>query len=113
MFVTLGWVLLAGLPLSSFLSIDNANHPPARRSAVAAAGRVAVWTEQDDPYRRGQGARVYLDADEPATSRSSGWTPTARLTGALSPGALGRYLRARGPGVRGDRRPRGPLVHRG
>jgi hypothetical protein len=66
MFATLGWVLLAGLPLSSFLPIDNANYPQARRSTVAAAGRVAVWTGQDDPYRRGQGARVYLDADRPA-----------------------------------------------
>jgi hypothetical protein len=66
MFVTLGWVLLAGLPLSSSLSIDSAIHPPARRSAVAASGRVAVWTDRDDPYRRGEGALVYLSTDGPA-----------------------------------------------
>jgi uncharacterized protein DUF4384 len=66
MFVTLGWVLLAGLPLSSSFSIDSAIDPPARRSAVAAPGRVAVWADQDDPYRRGQGARVYLAAARPA-----------------------------------------------
>jgi hypothetical protein len=72
MFVLLGWMLLAGLPLSSSSSIDSAidpdsaTDPPARRSAVAAPGRVAVWSDQDEPYRRGQGARVYLDAERPA-----------------------------------------------
>jgi hypothetical protein len=69
MFVALGWVLLAGLPLSSSFSIDSAIDPPARRSAVAAraiGARVAVWADQDDPYRRGQGARVYLGAARPA-----------------------------------------------
>jgi len=66
MFVTLGWVLLAGLPLSSSFSIDSAAHPPTRRSAVVPPGRVAVWTDQDDPYRRGEGARVYLDTRRPA-----------------------------------------------
>ncbi len=65
MFAMLGWVLLASLPLSSSFSIDTTAHPPARRSAVAAPGRVAVWTDQDDPYRRGQGARVYLRAERP------------------------------------------------
>jgi hypothetical protein len=62
----LGWVLLASLPLSSSFSIDSAIYPPARRSPVAAPGRVAVWTDQGDPYRRGEGARVYLGADRPA-----------------------------------------------
>ncbi|MBA3319269.1 MAG: DUF4384 domain-containing protein [Gemmatimonadales bacterium] len=66
MFVTLGWVLLAGLPLSSSTSIDTTVHPPARRITVAAPGRVAVWADQDDPYRRGQAARVYLGAERPA-----------------------------------------------
>jgi hypothetical protein len=66
MFVTLGWVLLASLPLSSSLSTDSAFDPPARRSVVAAPGRVAVWADRNEPYRRGQGARVYLDAERPA-----------------------------------------------
>ncbi|MBA3894642.1 MAG: DUF4384 domain-containing protein [Gemmatimonadales bacterium] len=66
MFVMLGWVLLAGLPLSSSFSVGSATHPPARRPAVAPPGRVAVWTDQDDPYRRGEGARVLLDAGRPA-----------------------------------------------
>jgi hypothetical protein len=67
MFAMLGWVpLLAGLPLSSSFSIDRTIDPPARRSTAAAPGRVAVWTDQDDPYRRGQGARVYLGAERPA-----------------------------------------------
>jgi hypothetical protein len=63
MFVMLGWVLLAGLPLSSSISVDSANHPP---PPVPAPGRVAVWTGKDDPYRRGEGARVYLGAERPA-----------------------------------------------
>ncbi len=62
MFVTLGWVLLAGLPPSSPMSVDRASHPP---PAVTTAGRVAVWTGKDDPYRRGEGARVYLGAERP------------------------------------------------
>jgi hypothetical protein len=66
MFAMLGWVLLAGLPLSSSFSIERTIDPPARRLAVAAPGRVAVWTDQDDPYHRGQSARVYLDAQRPA-----------------------------------------------
>jgi hypothetical protein len=65
MFVTLGWVLLAGFPLTSSPSIDSATHPPARL-AVAAPGRLAVWTDRDEPYRRGDGARVYLRAERPA-----------------------------------------------
>jgi hypothetical protein len=66
MFVALGWVLLASLPLSSSPSIDSAIHPPARRLAVATPGRVAVWADRQEPYRRGQGARVYLSAQRPA-----------------------------------------------
>jgi hypothetical protein len=66
MFVALGWVLLASLPLSSFPTIDRAIHPPARRPAAATPGRVAVWPDRQEPYRRGQGARVYLSAQQPA-----------------------------------------------
>jgi Domain of unknown function (DUF4384) len=66
MFVALGWVLLASLPLSSSPSIDSAIHPPARRLAVGTPGRVAVWADRQEPYRRGQGARVYLSAQRPA-----------------------------------------------
>ena len=66
MFVTLGWMLLAGLPLSSSFTIDSALSPPAPRSAVAPQGRVAVWTDKGDPYRRGESARVYLEAEQPS-----------------------------------------------
>jgi hypothetical protein len=55
----LGWVLLAGLPLSSLSTIARAPDP-------AAPGRVAVWSDRDEPYRRGDGARVYLSAARPA-----------------------------------------------
>lgn len=66
MFVVLGWALLVGLPLSSSITIERPIDPPARRSATGAPGRVSVWTHKDDPYRRGEGARVYLDTDRPA-----------------------------------------------
>src|SRR5688572_3855594 len=66
MFVALGWVLLASLPLSSFPPIDSVIHPSVRRLAVATPGRVAVWSDRQEPYRRGQGARVYLSAQRPA-----------------------------------------------
>jgi uncharacterized protein DUF4384 len=60
----LGWVLLAGLPLSSPATTDTAVYAPAR--LPVAAGRVAVWSDRDDPYGRGDAARVYLSAQEAA-----------------------------------------------
>ena len=64
MYATLGWVLLAGLPLSSPATNDTAVHAPAR--PPVAAGRVAVWSDRDDPYDRGDAARVYLSAQQAA-----------------------------------------------
>jgi hypothetical protein len=64
MYAMLGWVLLAGLPLSSPATNDLAIHSPARPHV--AAGRVAVWSDRDDPYDRGAAARVYLSAQEAA-----------------------------------------------
>jgi hypothetical protein len=64
MYFTLGWVLLAGLPLSSPAIHDSAA-PLAARPPVA-AGRLAVWSDRDDPYDRGDAARVYLSAQESA-----------------------------------------------
>ena len=61
MLVALGWMLLVGLPLTSSPTIDSASH-----AARAPAGRVAVWTDRDDPYRRGDGARVFLRAERAA-----------------------------------------------
>jgi Domain of unknown function (DUF4384) len=66
MLVALGWVLLASLPLSSLPITPVDSHPPARRNTVAAPGRVTVWSDRDEPYRRGEGARVYLTAERPA-----------------------------------------------
>ena len=62
MLVTLGWLLLAGLPLPHATTTDSLA-PAAHR---AAAGRVTVWSDRDEPYRRGEGARVYLRVDEPS-----------------------------------------------
>ena len=58
LYTTLGWVLLAGLPLSNPATNDTAVHAPAR--PPVAAGRVAVWSDRDDP------ARVYLSAPQAA-----------------------------------------------
>jgi hypothetical protein len=62
--VMLGWVLLAGLPLSSPAITDSGIDPPAR--PPVAAGRVAVWSDREDPYDQGDPARVYVSAQEPA-----------------------------------------------
>ncbi len=66
MFVGLGWMLLAGLPLPSNTPEDYRVDVPASRPAARAAARVTVWTDREDPYRRGEGARVYLSAEEPS-----------------------------------------------
>jgi Domain of unknown function (DUF4384) len=65
MLVALGWLLLAGLPHPAGTTpIAPDYRPPAHPSA--AGGRVALWTDRDDPYHRGEGARVYLELDRPA-----------------------------------------------
>lgn len=60
MYAMLGWVLLAGLSLTS-----PAADPAATPRVPAVAARVTVWTDRDDPYRQGAPARVYLSAEEP------------------------------------------------
>jgi hypothetical protein len=62
MLVSLGRLLLASLSVI---------HPAAVRDSAARAGgraaaRITVWTDRDDPYVRGQGARVFLSVDEPS-----------------------------------------------
>jgi hypothetical protein len=62
MLVTLGWLLLAGLPHRGPATPDTL--PPTAPRPVA--GRVTVWSDRDEPYRRGEGARVYLRVDQPS-----------------------------------------------
>jgi hypothetical protein len=62
MLVTLGWMLLASLTLQSPATIRD----HVRSSVAPAAGRITLWTDQDEPYVRGQSARVFLSVDEPA-----------------------------------------------
>jgi hypothetical protein len=62
MLVALGWMLVTGLPLPSHSAAVVA--PPA--VPVVRGGRVSVWTDREEPYRRGESARVYIHADEPA-----------------------------------------------
>jgi hypothetical protein len=65
MLVALGWLLLAGLPRPAGPVPIPADHRPPV-AAAAIAGRVALWTDRDEPYHRGEGARVYLELDQPA-----------------------------------------------
>ena len=65
MWVAMGWMLLAGVPHPPSLSAQIALAPISRDRA-GATGRVTVWTDRDDPYNRGEGARVYLNTDEPS-----------------------------------------------
>jgi len=62
MLVTLGWMLLAGLPPVG-TTPDRVLPPP---PAASAAGRITVWTDRDDPYARGEDADVYLNVNEPS-----------------------------------------------
>lgn len=62
MLATLGWMLVAGLPLARPATIRDLAVP----ADQPVAGRVSVWTDRDAPYARGDGARVYLSVDEPS-----------------------------------------------
>jgi hypothetical protein len=62
MFVTLGWVLLTGVP--SVRTTPQPDLPPPAH--VSAAARVSIWTDRDDPYARGEGADVYLSVGQPS-----------------------------------------------
>jgi Domain of unknown function (DUF4384) len=65
MLVALGWVVLAGLPRPpGTVPFVTDHRPPVHPAAVA--GRIALWTDRDDPYHRGEGARVYLQLEAPA-----------------------------------------------
>ncbi len=64
MLVVLGWMLLAGPPLP--VASPNSTALIAARPAPAPAGRVSVWTDREEPYRRGEGARVYFSTREAA-----------------------------------------------
>lgn len=64
MLVTLGWLLLAGVPLPRTIPIRDA--VSSARAPAPAAGRVTVWTDRDEPYARGDGVRVYLSVDAPS-----------------------------------------------
>jgi Domain of unknown function (DUF4384) len=64
MLVTLGWTLLASLVLQSPTTIRV--HARSAAAKAPAAGRITLWTDQEDPYVRGQSARVFLSVDEPS-----------------------------------------------
>jgi len=62
MLVTLGWMLLTGLP-----PVRPTTQPDVRPPTHAtAAARISVWADRDDPYRRGEAADVFLSVDEPS-----------------------------------------------
>ncbi len=62
MLVTLGWMVLVGLTHPA--PIVTEPHPPPHH--LVGGGRIALWTDRDDPYHRGEGARVYLELSQPA-----------------------------------------------
>ena len=64
MLVALGWLLLAGLPQPPGTVPTVTDPPPVHPAAVG--GRIALWTDREDPYHRGEGARVYLQLEAPA-----------------------------------------------
>jgi hypothetical protein len=65
MLVTLGWMVLVGLTHPARPApIVPEPRPPSHH--VVGGGRIALWTDRDEPYHRGEGARVYLVLDQPA-----------------------------------------------
>jgi len=56
MLVVLGWML----------AVAGTAPVPHMLMPAHGPGRVSIWTERDDPYTRGEDARVYLDVDEPS-----------------------------------------------
>jgi uncharacterized protein DUF4384 len=66
MFVRLGWMLLTSLLLLNPSPVSTVEPPRSIRHHASSGGRVTVWTDRDDPYRRGEGARIFLDVDKPA-----------------------------------------------
>jgi hypothetical protein len=60
MLVLLGWMLLGGLPLDRPTPIAL---PPL---AAGAPGHITIRTDRDEPYARGERARVYLSVDQPS-----------------------------------------------
>ena len=107
MLVTLGWMLLASLPL---------NRPAAHRAVPPyerEGGRVDCM---DRPGRalppRGRGPGLLERRRALARGRLPGGHRRPH-PGAVSPGALDRHLRPGPPGVRGDWGPGRPLVPRG
>jgi Domain of unknown function (DUF4384) len=66
MFVSLGWMLLTSLPLPNPTPSHLVEPPRSIRHHAWSAGRVNVWTDREDPYRRGEAARIFLDVDEAA-----------------------------------------------
>ena len=63
MLVTLGWLLFVSLAHPAPTPVPIQQPQPSRHSD--AAGRISVWTDQENPYRRGQSSRIYIRTDEP------------------------------------------------
>lgn len=63
MLVALGWLLVIGPLHPNPASISAQSLPAGRRQQVA--GRVSVWPDRAQPYRRGEEVRIYLRTEEP------------------------------------------------
>ncbi len=61
MMFALWWMLSATPP-----SVPIDSHRPPVQPHRGTEGRVTLWTDREDPYPRGAGARVFLSVDEPS-----------------------------------------------
>jgi hypothetical protein len=56
----------APVPVALSVWRHSALRPASAAAAAEHAPRVSLWTDRDDPYRRGDAARVYLSVREPS-----------------------------------------------
>jgi hypothetical protein len=63
MLVVLGWTLLTSLHAASS-PIQRVTQQPSRHAE--GGGSVSVWADREDPYRRGDDARIYLRTERPS-----------------------------------------------
>lgn len=65
MLVVFGWLLLAGLAQAGGTAPPVSPARAQTDRAERAVARVSIRTDREGPYRRGQWARVFVDADRP------------------------------------------------
>src|SRR5687768_16386621 len=64
MVVVLGWLLVFGLSNPIITQVAAQYQETGRRPSDS--GGISVWTDRENPYRRGERARIYFRTEEPA-----------------------------------------------